>query len=239
MRTVAGRLVIAALLFAASVAFVAEARESRRAADRRERIATLQYARGSFTLDDEAETSRLRLPIGALQDEGLQQRALASYWRAEYQGLTNPTAFIASAGRDVAADAGLLFVAANAAFRDAQGRTGGDRAAAVERLDRIVDAYAEVLRTDPAHADAAFNYEFVSRYRDRVATGKPPRARSLEGVPPVIASPDLPIGPTIHGVPGGPPEEIPGSDFRTIAPMPYDEREETDPGQGPAPRRRG
>jgi hypothetical protein len=50
---------------------------------------------------------------------------------------------------------------------------------------------------------------------------------------------DLPAGPTIHGRPGGPPPDIPGDQFRTIAPMPYEEREESDPGRGPAPQRRG
>ena len=70
------------------------------------------------------------------------------------------------------------------------------------------------------------------RPRDRVTRGRP----SSE---PEILSVDLPSGPTIYGRPGGPPPEIPGNQFKTLAPMPYDEREETDPGRGAAPRRGG
>lgn len=238
MKTVAGRLVIAVLLFAAAAAFVSEARRSRQAADTHERIATLQYARSSFAFDDEEAPAMVPLPFGALADERLRQQALTSYWRVEYDTLTDPGGLLGQAADTAATDPQLLFVAANASFRSALERQGGDRAAAVERLDRVVDAYAEVLRSDPSYTDAAFNYEYVSRVRDRLARGaKPPRPR--EGTPQIIPSPDLPTGPTIHGLPGGPPPEIPGSDFRTLAPMPYDEREETDPGQGPAPRRRG
>ncbi len=237
MKTVAGRLLIAVLLFAAAAAFVSEARRSRQAADTRQRMATLQYSRTSFVFDGEEAPAMVPLPFGALADERLRQQALASYWRVEYDALTDPTGLLGQSS-EAGDDARLLFVSANAAFRAAEARQGGDRAAEVERLDRVVDAYAEVLRGDPGHTDAAYNFEYVSRLRDRIArAAKPPRPR--EGVPPVIPSPDLPIGPTIHGLPGGPPEEIPGSDFRTLAPMPFDEREETDPGQGPAPRRRG
>lgn len=238
MKSVAGRLIIAVLLFAAAAAFVSEARRSRAAADTRERLATLQYARTSFAFADEEAPATIELPIGALADERLQQEALASYWRVDYEALTDPSGLLGQSADTAAADSELLFLSANASFRLANARPAADRAAAVERLDRVVDAYGEVLRNNPAHSDAAFNYEYVSRVRDRLARGaKPPRPR--DGLPPVIPSPDLPIGPTIHGDPGGPPEEIPGSDFRTLAPMPFDEREETDPGQGPAPRRRG
>ena len=103
---------------------------------------------------------------------------------------------------------------------------------------------ADVLRAAPELADASFNYEFASRFRDSIASGRPmsrgARARAVaEALNPPVPSADLPTGPTLHGRPGGPPPEIPGSDFKTIAPMPYDEREQTDPGRGATPRRRG
>jgi hypothetical protein len=44
----------------------------------------------------------------------------------------------------------------------------------------------------------------------------------------------------VHGLPGGPPEGVPMSDFKTISPMRYDEREEQmDPGKGKVLRRKG
>ena len=51
---------------------------------------------------------------------------------------------------------------------------------------------------------------------------------------------DLPVGPTIHGRPGGPPESESMSDFKTVTPMRYDEREEQmDPGKGQKIQRKG
>jgi hypothetical protein len=140
-----------------------------------------------------------------------------------------------------------MFVVANAAFRAAQqqaarAKQSADRIAAVAVLDGVMQSYAEVLRVDPGHADAAYNFEYVIKFRDAVATGKP-RARTAreaaEALQRVIPSADLPVGPTIHGKPGAPPPDIPGDQFKTIAPIPYEEREESEPGRGSAPRRRG
>ena len=51
---------------------------------------------------------------------------------------------------------------------------------------------------------------------------------------------DLPAGLTIHGRPGGPPEGESMSDFKTVTPMRYDEREEQmDPGRGQKIQRKG
>jgi hypothetical protein len=101
-----------------------------------------------------------------------------------------------------------------------------------------------VLRKDPSYTDAAYNYEFVARLRDTIAREKPAaraaREKKLAAAKPEIASVDLPAGPTIHGLPGGPPEGVPMSDFKTLSPMRYDEREEQmEPGRGKAIRRKG
>jgi len=237
MRTAFVRLVIAALFFAAAAAFVTEARRARRAADTRQRIATLQYARTEFAIDDEEEEAPLvQLPVGGLQDDRLHQQTLANYWRAQYEVLTDPAGLLAQEG--AASDPELLLLAANAAFRMALNNQADERAANVERLDRVIEDYATVLRADGNYRDAAFNYEFVVRLRDNLAgTRNATRIPENLGVP--IPSPDLPVGPTIHGYPGGPPGELPGSEFNTIAPMPFEERDANDPGMGQVLRRRG
>jgi hypothetical protein len=108
-------------------------------------------------------------------------------------------------------------------------------------LDGVVQAYADVLRKSPDLSDAAYNYEYVVKLRDQIAKGP---AKSARAVPKPPAAPDfsvdLPVGPTIHGRPGGPPEGESMSDFKTVTPMRYDEREEQmDPGRGQKLRRKG
>ncbi len=236
MRTAFVRLVIAALFFAAAAAFVSEARRARQAADIRQQIATLQYARTEFAIGDEEDAPLVQLPIGGLQEERLHQQTLANYWRSQYEILTDPAGLLSQEG--AASDPELLFLAANAAFRTAQNNQTDERATNVERLDRVIEDYATVLRADGNYQDAAFNYEFVVRVRDLLAgTRNAQRIPENLGIP--IPSPDLPVGPTIHGYPGGPPGELPGSEFNTIAPMPFEERDANDPGTGQVLRRRG
>lgn len=234
MKTVAGRIVVAVLLFVGAAGALSQARQTRQVAEAHRRLATLQYDRGNGTDEAAADAPAF---MGLVRDEGLEQRATVAYWRSEYDMLSDPAALAGAAGPQAAADPGVLFVAANASFRLSQMREA-DLARSIERLDRVVQAYADVLRANPGHEDAAFNYEYVARFRDTLARTKG-KARRAELPFEVIPSADLPVGPTLHGLPGGPPPEIPGSDFKTIAPMPYDEREETEPGAGPAPRRRG
>jgi len=148
----------------------------------------------------------------------------------------DPGELVAESGAESAADPDLLFMAANAAFRAGQSRDV-DLDVTLAALDRVVQAYADVLRAAPHYADASFNYEFVTRFRDTLARGLP-----VPGVPAeaaIVPSPDLPVGLTIHGRPGGPPPGTQGGQFRTVAPMSSEEREEADPGQGSRPGRRG
>jgi hypothetical protein len=238
MRSVVGRFVLALVFFVAGAVFMSEARETRRLASFHERLVTLQYDRGN---GDSAEAAvprqrwwRPRFLGGGNADTGTVQ-----YWRHQYDVLTDPAATSAESNPD----SERLFLAANAAFRAAQERQSGDRTMAVERLDRVVEAYATVLRAAPGHLDAAYNYEYVARSRDTLARAAKDKRMAKLAAPPAAAdpipSPDLPVGPTLHGHPGGPPPDIPGSDFRMIAPMSFEEREESEPGQGPAPKRRG
>ena len=235
MKTLIGRLLIAALLLAGAAASWSEATVARRVAEAYERFATLHYDRDDGIGETASVLDRVPLPIDTLGSDVRRHRTTVSYWRGEYGALSAP-ADVKDAG---AADPTVMLMRANASYRGSLDRL--DDPAILERLDGIVEAYAEVLRADPSQADASYNYEYVVKFRDRLAKLRP-RDRSTKGAPkrdPEIESVDLPTGPTIYGRPGGPPPEIPGSEFKTIAPMPYDEREQTEPGKGAAPRRRG
>src|SRR5262249_57086094 len=101
---------------------------------------------------------------------------------------------------------------------------------------------AEVREREPENADASYNYESATKMRDTLAKGpakpSPKDAKKTERAE--LVSVDLPSGPTVHGRPGAPPEGTPMSDFKTITPMRYDEREEQmDPGRGKEIKRKG
>ena len=235
MKSVAGALILALVLFAAGAVSWSEARLTRRVAAAHQRLATLHY-----DADDDIEgtmglLNRLPLPNSSASDvEG--QRATANYWLARYEVLT-PLA--GGGGTRPASDPTVLFVAANASFRASHPEMGNPKAA-VDRLDAVMQSYAEVLRADPSYFDAAYNYEYVSKLRDTLAKGKALPKPSKDQKEAADISVDLPAGPTLHGRPGGPPPEVPMSDFKTITPMRYDEREEQEqPGKGAAQKRRG
>lgn len=235
MKTLIGRLIIALLLFAAAAVSWSESTVARRVAGAYERFATLHYDREDDIGEARSVLDRLSLPMASVASDVRRHRTTVSYWREEYGTLAaKPDVNDASAG-----DPAIMMTRANAAYRGSLERL--DDPALIERFDGIVEAYGEVLRADPSSVDASYNYEYVVKFRDRLAKLRP-RDRPTKGAPkkdPVIESVDLPTGPTIYGRPGGPPPEIPGSEFKTIAPMPYDEREQTEPGKGATPRRRG
>lgn len=238
MKSVVGRIVLAIVFFAAAAAAWTEARVTRRVAEARERLATLHYE--ADTLDESLPLwRRLPLPVSSAADDIARHQATTSYWLGRYQSLTDLTD---GSGGSAVTDSELLFMAANAAFR-ASAPDAADRKAAVQRLDTVVQSYADVLRKDATHSDAAFNYELVSRMRDTLARAASARGGARDRkVPaaPEVTSVDLPSGPTVHGRPGGPPEGTDMSDFKTITPMRYDEREEQmDPGRGRELRRKG
>lgn len=241
MRSVVGGLVLAVLLFAAGALSWSEAAATRRVAQSHLRLATLHY-----DADEDADRPNPlldRLPgMGSLANDVDRHNATVAYWLARYQSLADTSG--ANGAGPAPDDPALLFVAANAQFRASGSRTA-DAKMAVERLDGVIQAYADVLRRDPSMTDAAYNYEFVARLRDTIAREKPATRAAREkklaaAARPEEVSVDLPAGPTIHGLPGGPPEGVPMSDFKTLSPMRYDEREEQmEPGRGKAIRRKG
>jgi hypothetical protein len=242
MKSALGGLLIAVLLLAAGALSLSQAGATRRLADSHQLLATLQYDLPSEEEGIATVMNRLPGPAAALHDDQQRYRANVTYWLGRYESLTELTA---GTGVTAPSDPAILLVAANAAFR-ASAPQGPDRRAAVERLDGVIQGYADVLRKDPAFDDAAYNYEYVVRLRDTIAKAPAQQRPAARDRKPAAAakapevSVDLPAGPTIHGRPGGPPEGTDMSDFKTITPMRYDEREEQmDPGRGRAIRRKG
>ena len=209
--------VLAALLLLAGAAMARnEARLATAEAGAWQQLATLRYD----APPPDAPPSWRALPVATRGVEDAHRReATVGYWLGHYDELTET-----SSGDT---DPDVLFVAANAAFRSARReRAVGPDAA--RRLDGVLQAYTTVLKAQPGHADAAYNYEYVVRLRDRIAPMKPappakdryePRAAGN------IRTTDLPVGATVHGWPGGPPPDVKAEEFEIITPMDFGDRE--------------
>ena len=197
MRTIFVRLVIAIVLAVAAWLSWSEATLASRRAEATQHIVTLRHA----DIDRELDT---------------RTTATAAYWLGRYGEVGADT-------DDQEIDADVLLTAANAEFRLAQ-RDPALGAAAVQRLDGVLNAYASALKASPRNSDAAYNYEFVARLRDQIA-----RTQGKGFKPPAVAAAamagDLPSGPTIHGRPGAPPPEAKMEELQMLAPMEYGDRE--------------
>jgi hypothetical protein len=198
MKTSIIRFAIAIALAAAAWFARAEAGAMARSADAHQQVVTLRHA-----------------DVDPAVDPGL--AATVSYWLGRYADVTADT-------NDAEADAHVLRTVANAAFRESQ-REMSSSAAAVQRLDGVLQAYASALKASPRDLDAAYNYEYVARLRDQVARAPQGKPLKLAQPPVVAAAGDLPAGPTIHGRPGAPPPEAKMEDLQMLAPMEYGDRE--------------
>ena len=237
MKTIAGGLIVGLVLIAAGALVWSQAKFTSRVAEAHRELAILRYA-PSDALDstnsswDESRWSARTL--APLSDDVERYRAKTTYWLERYPALVP---LLEITGPQSVKDSQVLFAAANASFRESAPEVG-DRKDAVERLDGVMQAYADVLRLDPNHADAAYNYEFTARIRDLIAKGRPAPHHAPNPTDAIKA--DLPIGLTVHGRPGMPPPEVDMGDFKTLTPMKFEEREEqADPGRGAFQRRKG
>ena len=197
MRPLIFRLIVATILGVASWLSWSEAKLAARRADATEQIVTLRLSEIDRDLD--AHTT-----------------AIAAYWLGRYDEAIPDT-------NDQAVDAAVLLTAANAAFRQSE-RQRATGPAAIQQLDGVLNAYASAMKASPRNIEAAYNYEFVARYRDQVARSqgkgiKMPTARAT------AMAGDLPAGPTIHGQPGAPPADAKMEELQMLAPMEYGDRE--------------
>lgn len=222
------RVLVAVVLLGAAWAARAEARRLDATAEVWLELATLGH---DVTVP--APPSRLTAWLPAALrprvDDGASQRATADYWMARYDDL------VRSRGGDP--DPAVMLTAANAAYRLARQR-GEVGTVAAARLDPVLEAYVAVLKADPARADAAWNYEFVSRTRDLLARARVAGARRAASTAPGLAP--LAPGATVHGVAGALPPELKGEQFETIAPMDFGDREaQPEPTPGTYLKRKG
>ena len=197
MQKVLIRLVIAIALATGGWFSWSEAKLAARRADATEHIATLRLTEIDRDLDARAT-------------------AIAAYWLGRYDEAIPDT-------NDQGLDAAVLLTAANAAFRQAE-RQRATGPAAIQQLDGVLNAYASALKASSRNVEAAYNYEFVARYRDQVARSQG-KGIKMPMVPATAMAGDLPAGPTIHGQPGAPPPEAKMEELQMLAPMEYGDRE--------------
>jgi hypothetical protein len=203
-QTVLLRAALAALLFLGAILLWRAGSRERQLAHAQRALVTFQHeeaARRFAALEDVGILDRLLGTLSTSTADVAASRAAARYW-------SDPELSVGGADP---------FLAANAAYRAAL-EPGGDWRTVVNRLDEVIGRYAEILRNDPGHRDAAFNFEFVVRYRAAIS------ARQRD-VPPAGA--DAPPV-TIHGIEGTPRPGSGAKQFRLMVPMQPEERREAE-----------
>jgi hypothetical protein len=166
-------------------------------------------------------------------DSSKDDRATARYWLAQYDRISGEP----QAGTTVTRDAHEQLFASNAAYRMTQ-TEAVDRPTALKHLEEVAKSYAEILKTTPDSADAAYNYEFVVRARNTLAKG-PTTPSATNPATQKVAAVDAPV-PSMHGRPGGPPKGVSMSVFRVLVPQRNDERKESiEAGKGTTKQRKG
>ena len=216
-RTVILRSLAAVVLVAAAWLSWSEAQLATRVADARQQMATLQFAIDDSLVPSRSVSDYAPGATGSLSSDIRRIRASVNYWIGGYDNVMD--------ARSQELDADILLTAANAAFRTSRRNASAPQQEQVQQLDGVLQAYAAVLKASPRHADASYNYEYVSRVRDAAASRVPGKAQPAPAVTARARAGDLPDGNTIHGVPGGPPPDAKTEEFQVIAPMEYGDRE--------------
>jgi hypothetical protein len=251
MKSAVGPFLAAVVLALAGGAFWIAGQTENRLAGVHKQLAMLRYA------DAESEGGEVEQSLGIerrvptighlVEADARNVRAAAGYWRSDYAAVAPQKD---ANGVVTETDPAILFLSANAAFRASQNI---DRGAAVRRLDDVVRSYAEVLKTQAKNcasdvgacearaADAAFNYEYAIRTREALAKNRAPAAsKTGSKIVPKGEEDDLPVGPTLHGRPGGPPPATDMNQFKIVIPKRGEERKDApDAGKGGQKIRKG
>ena len=217
MKTVVTRLIVAIVLSAAAWLSWSEARLAARVADARQQMATLQFQVDDTLTPAASISDYLPGEQGSLSSDIRRIRARVAYWIGGYDDVMEE--------KSQELDPEVLLTAANAAFRASEREAAAPQTQRVQQLDGVLQAYAAELKASPRHADAAYNYESVTRVRDEVASRVPGKTAPVAVAKGRGRAGDLPEGNTIHGRPGGPPPAAPTEEFQVIAPMEYGDRE--------------
>ena len=207
---------IALLLLAAGAILWRSSEMERRLAAAERDLVMLRYADAAEAAAQPGGRLAALMPgAGRSTTDAKTVETTGAYWQGNYDAVAeNPESKL---------------LAANAAYRNMR-KAGGSWQAVVGRMDTLVKQYAEILRDDPANAEAAFNYEYIVRLRQVIAARKQPVA-PVDGAD---------AGLTIHGFAGAPPEASDMKKFKMIVPMRPDERLEAEKaGKGTTKVRKG
>ena len=246
MRRVLGQAAIALVLVGAGYVSWTAGQLQRRMADAHEELAMLRYNAADAEYGD-IETSmdyvrRVPWVAESLLTDVRDERAAGDYWQGRYEalGLRHD-----ASGAVLEQQPAELTLTANASFRTSQ-REIADRQATLRRLDAAVKVYTELVKKNPADADAAYNFEYVVRLRDTLSKSRPTPskkedpARARQKPDGVVMAGDLPEGRTVHGDPGSPPPNTDMTQFKMHIPIRPDERQGgSDAGQGKEKVRKG
>ena len=254
MKSVAGPLVAAVLLAVAGGAFWLLGKTETRIADMHKELAMLHYeeadSEGQAVEDGLGLERRMPMVGRAAEADVRDTRAVAGYWRADYEAIAPRKD---ANGVVTETDPAILFLTANAGFRASQ--TATERNEVVRRLDNVVKSYGEVLKTEAGACkadkpecttramDAAFNYEFAIRARETAMRARPTAPGKTAAAKAALKmgdEGDLPDGPTLHGRQGGPPPATQMNQFKIVIPKRGEERKDApDAGKGGQKIRKG
>ena len=212
-------LIVALLLLGAGTALLRAGQLERRVTEARKYLLTMKYDAPADEYDRiERSTSYMRgLPwVSSLTADVREQRATSKYWQADYPSLERE----ATPSEATPQNADLLLLTANAAYRSID----FDDPQAVRHLEGVLGQYADVLKREPGRFDAAYNYQFVARTHEALASTR--TARPTAKAQKSVAAARQPSTQTIHGRRGAPPVGMRMNEFKVIVPQRSDERKE-------------
>lgn len=111
---------------------------------------------------------RIPLVFEQWRNEIVIKKAEAEYWQKDYDNLVN---YGEAVNPEVEATQ-ISFVKGNAEYRSIESEK--DRRLVIEGIERALNDYVKTVKGDSDHFDGAFNYEYLLRLRDQVASGKRP-----------------------------------------------------------------